>query len=250
MKVDTSVRKGEITFDAALAGPGARARQYTLRAAIRDRRPHGRRVHEQAVQGRRPEGRPHRRSPRNGSPRSSGTSTRRRTPYDVERVAASRPAGKLLDAGPARALRLPRVLDRRPGFLPERHAHLPLRRAAGQRPGRRRAATYDGAEETPAAAARASASTSSTPTTTAASRASHLSFAEILRAADDVGMLVSFSQPHFGQYDWKAADADATNGYARHAEFYVRAAAEPSVGRVLLHEPQRHRLRRGHEPGP
>jgi len=59
---------------------------------------------------------------------------------------------------------------------------------------------------------------------------SHLGFDEILRAADDVGMLVSFSQPHFGHYDWKAPDADANNGYARHAEFYVRAAQNhPSV---------------------
>lgn len=59
---------------------------------------------------------------------------------------------------------------------------------------------------------------------------SHLSFAEILRAADDVGMLVSFSQPHFGHYRWDAPDADQTNGYARHAEFYVRAAQNhPSV---------------------
>jgi hypothetical protein len=53
---------------------------------------------------------------------------------------------------------------------------------------------------------------------------SHMSFAELLRAADDVGILVAFSQPHFGHYDWKAADADRSNGYARHAEFYVRAA--------------------------
>jgi hypothetical protein len=59
---------------------------------------------------------------------------------------------------------------------------------------------------------------------------SHVSFAEVLRAADDVGMLVAFSQPHFGHYDWKAADADHANGYARHAEFYVRAAQNhPSV---------------------
>jgi hypothetical protein len=59
---------------------------------------------------------------------------------------------------------------------------------------------------------------------------SHLGFAEILRAADDMGMLVSFSQPHFGQYDWKSPDADRTNGYARHAEFYVRVAQDhPSV---------------------
>ena len=43
-------------------------------------------------------------------------------------------------------------------------------------------------------------------------------------------MLVAFSQPHFGHYDWKAPDADRNNGYARHAEFYVRAAQNhPSV---------------------
>ncbi len=59
---------------------------------------------------------------------------------------------------------------------------------------------------------------------------SHLSFAEILRAADDEGMLVALSQPHFSHYDWQAADADQSNGYARHAEFYVRAAQNhPSV---------------------
>ncbi len=53
---------------------------------------------------------------------------------------------------------------------------------------------------------------------------SHLSFSEILRAADDVGMLVAFSQPHFAHYDWESPDADANNGYARHAAFYVRVA--------------------------
>ncbi|MHC4228714.1 MAG: glycoside hydrolase family 2 protein, partial [Planctomycetota bacterium] len=59
---------------------------------------------------------------------------------------------------------------------------------------------------------------------------SHLSFAEVLRAADDVGMLVALSQPHFAHYDWEAPDADETNGYARHAEFYVRVAQNhPSV---------------------
>jgi beta-galactosidase len=59
---------------------------------------------------------------------------------------------------------------------------------------------------------------------------SHVSFEEVLRAADDVGMLVALSQPHFAHYEWKAADADTTNGYARHAEFYVRAAQNhPSV---------------------
>ena len=58
----------------------------------------------------------------------------------------------------------------------------------------------------------------------------HVSFAEILRAADDVGMLVGFSQPNFNQYDWSAPNADQENGYARHAEYYVRAAENhPSV---------------------
>ncbi|MCX7047821.1 MAG: hypothetical protein NTX50_20340 [Candidatus Sumerlaeota bacterium] len=52
----------------------------------------------------------------------------------------------------------------------------------------------------------------------------HLGFTELLRAADDAGMLVSFSQPHFSQYEWKAPDADQNNSYARHAAFYVRVA--------------------------
>lgn len=59
---------------------------------------------------------------------------------------------------------------------------------------------------------------------------SHLSFEEILRAADDVGMLVALSQPHFGNYDWNSPDADGTNGYAHLAAFYVRVAQNhPSV---------------------
>jgi hypothetical protein len=58
----------------------------------------------------------------------------------------------------------------------------------------------------------------------------HMTFAEELRAADDVGMLVGLSQPHFGQYDWKAPDADQKNGYARLAAFYVGVAGNhPSV---------------------
>ncbi|MDP6354304.1 MAG: hypothetical protein QF473_04350, partial [Planctomycetota bacterium] len=59
---------------------------------------------------------------------------------------------------------------------------------------------------------------------------SHLSFEEILKAADDVGMLVAFSQPHFGHYDWQASDAGETNGYLRHAKFYAQVAQNhPSV---------------------
>jgi len=58
----------------------------------------------------------------------------------------------------------------------------------------------------------------------------HLGFEEVLRAADDAGVLVALSQPHFGHYDWQAPGADQTNGYARHAEFYVHVAGNhPSV---------------------
>jgi len=58
----------------------------------------------------------------------------------------------------------------------------------------------------------------------------HRAFEEVLRAADDEGILVSFSQPHFGQYNWDSAEADSTNGYAQHAAFYVRVAQNhPSV---------------------
>ncbi len=58
----------------------------------------------------------------------------------------------------------------------------------------------------------------------------HLDFSEILRAADDVGMLVGFTQPHFSHYEWSAADADEKNGYARHAAYYARVAGlHPSV---------------------
>jgi len=59
---------------------------------------------------------------------------------------------------------------------------------------------------------------------------SHLSFTEILDAADDHGMLVALSMPHFGQYDWDSPEAEASNGYAQLAEFYARVAqSHPSV---------------------
>ncbi len=59
---------------------------------------------------------------------------------------------------------------------------------------------------------------------------SHISYAEVLKAADDAGMLYFLAQPHFDQYEWDAADADQTNGYASHAAFYVRVAGNhPSV---------------------
>ncbi len=58
----------------------------------------------------------------------------------------------------------------------------------------------------------------------------HRAFEEILRAADDEGVLVAFSQPHFGQYDWAPPLADSINGYLQHARFYVGVAQNhPSV---------------------
>lgn len=58
----------------------------------------------------------------------------------------------------------------------------------------------------------------------------HLAMEEILRAADDTGMLVALTQPHFSHYDWKSADAERTNGYADHAAYYARVAgSHPSV---------------------
>ena len=75
---------------------------------------------------------------------------------------------------------------------------------------------------------------------------SHLSFAEILRAADDTGVLVALSQPHFSVYDWKTPYADQTNGYACHAEFYVRVCGEPPAAGLLLDERQCHGLQRGY----
>ena len=44
------------------------------------------------------------------------------------------------------------------------------------------------------------------------------------QAADDVGMLHGHVAAPFSHYDWKQPDADRTNGYAQHAEFYVRAS--------------------------
>ena len=169
VKVDTSVRKWEITFDAALEGLAPDA-QYALRAADHRRtaasvkeftsKPFqagdlkdGRIAVHREVEAREALGHPH-----------------AAEQYDVERLAAGRRRQGARHR-PARAFRLPRVLDRRPRLLPERHPHLPLRRPAGQRPGRRRAGHLRGRQGEPAAAARASASTSSTPTTTAASRA-------------------------------------------------------------------------------
>ena len=226
VKIDTSVRKGEITVSAALDGLAADA-AYTLRVEIRTEDRVVRQFTSKAFKagdlkdGRiavtekwKPEKLWDVHTPQNTLHRPGFAARGRRTSSWTL---------------PARALRVPRVLDRRPGLLPQRHAHLPLRRAAGQRPDRGAVGDLRGARETMKRLQSFGINFVYTHNY-GCEPGSHVSFAEILRAADDVGMLVAFSQPHFSHYDWKAADADRTNGYARHAEFYVRAAQNhPSV---------------------
>ena len=227
-----SCAKGEITLDAALLGLAADG-QYKLAGTDHRRTDHrqqrqDRGIHQQAIQGRdlkdgriaftekwKPEqalGHPH-------------PTEHVRTPAVV---AGRRRQGT--GHGPPGPLWVPRVLDRRPGFLPERHAASSSRRAARQRPGRRGLGRPTRRREESLQRLKSFGINFVYTHNYGCEPGSHLSFAEILRAADDVGMLVSFSQPHFGHYDWKAADADQNNGYARHAEFYVRVAQNhPSV---------------------
>ncbi len=59
---------------------------------------------------------------------------------------------------------------------------------------------------------------------------SHIAFEEILRAADDVGMILSFSLPHMRDYDWSGEQPEKRSGYERHLEWYVKCAQNhPSV---------------------
>ncbi len=58
----------------------------------------------------------------------------------------------------------------------------------------------------------------------------HIAFEEILRAADDVGVLLSFSLPHRRNYDWEGEEPEKRNGYERDLEWYVGTAQNhPSV---------------------
>ena len=60
----------------------------------------------------------------------------------------------------------------------------------------------------------------------------HLDYDEILRAADDEGMLVSFSLPNWIDYDWpwNTKDPEKSNGYPQDVEYYIRSAENhPSV---------------------
>jgi len=59
---------------------------------------------------------------------------------------------------------------------------------------------------------------------------SHIAFEEILRAADDVGVALSFSLPQMRDYNWEGEKPEKRNGYERHVEYYARCAGNhPSV---------------------
>ncbi len=53
---------------------------------------------------------------------------------------------------------------------------------------------------------------------------SHLAYEEILRAADEVGMLVALTQPHFSNYDWRREGGRDEKMYRQHARYYARVA--------------------------
>jgi len=226
VKLDTSVRKGEITLTATLANlaPGA---AYTLRAVVSD---HGRKVREFAGPALRAE------DLKEG--RAAVTEKWKpeklwdiHTPQNTCELAVSLVAegGRVLDAAyPLRFGFREFWIDGRDFYLNGSRIFLsavPLDNAQVSAA----AASYAGAKETLLRLKQIGINFVYTHNYDCMPGA-HLSFAEILRAADDVGMLVALSQPHFAQYDWKSPEADQRNGYAEHAKFYVRVAgSHPSV---------------------
>ena len=219
VKIDTSVRKGEITVNAALPDV-AESGQYTLRAAITDK---GKKVAEFTSK------------PFAGSDlkESRIAFTEKwmperlwdiHTPQNMYDVAVSLvESGKLLDTTvPMRFGFREFWIDGRDFYLNGTRIFLSCVVLSNGQNGAA-LATYEAAKESMQRLQSFGINYVYTGNY-GCEPGSHLGFAEILRAADDTGMLIAFSQPHFGHYDWKAADAEKTNGFARHAEFYVRAA--------------------------
>ncbi len=226
VKVDTSVRKSEIIFDAGLDGIDADT-QYTLRARITDNGKSVRQFTSKVFQ---------KSDLKNG--RFAFTENWKpeklwdiHTPRNTYRLDLSllESGGKVLDAGyPVRFGFRELWIDGRDFFLNGTRIFLS-------------AVPLDNAQISAALANYGAARESMERLKSfginfvythnyGCEPGSHLSFAKVLKAADDVGMLVALSQPHFAHYDWEAPDADETNGYARHAEFYVRVAQNhPSV---------------------
>jgi beta-galactosidase/beta-glucuronidase len=220
VKVDTSVRKGEIVFDAALTGL-AESKQYTLRAEIRD---NGQRIETFTSNAFAPsvlKGGHLAFTAKWDPPKLWDL----HTPGNLYQVDLS-----LLDEGnnvadtalPVRFGFREFWIDGRDFYLNGSRIYLSCVPLDNAQVGAAWA-SYEGAKESMLRLQSFGINFVYTHNY-GCEPGTHLSFAEILRAADDVGMLVSFSQPHFGQYDWKALGAEANNLYARHAEFYVRAA--------------------------
>jgi hypothetical protein len=226
VKVDTSVRKGEITVTAALDGLAADL-PYTLHVEIRD---NGRAVNQFTSK------------PFKAGDLKAGrvTVSEKWKPeklWDIHtptnmlnlRVALVEAGGKVLDACyPVRFGFREFWIDGRDFYLNGTRIYLSAVPLDNAQLGAR-TATYEGARETMQRLQSFGINYVYTHNY-GCEPGSHVSFADILRAADDVGMLVAFSQPHFAHYDWQASGADRTNGYAHHAAFYVRAAQDhPSV---------------------
>jgi hypothetical protein len=226
VKVDTSVRKGEITVRAALEGLAAGA-SFALRVKLEQ---DGRTVHEFASQ-----------AFKAGDLRRGCLAVTEKwkpeklwdvhTPQNMltAQIALVDAVGELLDAyRPVRFGYREWWIDGRDFYLNGTRIHLSAVPLDNAQIGAR-TATYEAARETMKRLQGFGINFVYTHNY-GCEPGSHVSFAEVLRAADDVGMLVAFSQPHFSHYDWKAADADRANGYARYAEVYVRAAQNhPSV---------------------
>jgi beta-galactosidase len=226
VKVDTSVRRWQITFDTALVALDAKAR-YVLRARIKD----GNRQVEEFTS------KPFQESdlingriaiPEHWRPEKLWDTHTPRNQYEVS-LSLLDAGGKLLDTAlPARFGFRELWIDGRDFYLNGTRIYLsavPIDNAQGSST----MAGYDAARATLQRFKSFGINFVYTHNY-GCEPGAHVSFEEILKAADDEGMLLSFSQPHFGHYDWSAPDADETNGYAQHARFYVRVAQNhPSV---------------------
>jgi hypothetical protein len=226
VKVDTSVRKGEITFSVALEGLAADVK-HALRINMRE---NGRDVREF-------------KSPEFKASDLKGgrlTVTKKWTPrklWDIHtpqnqlaaEVALEETSGRLLDAAyPVRFGFREFWIDGRDFYLNGTRIYLSAVPLDNAQLGARTASS-EGARETMKRFQSFGINFVYTHNY-GCEPGSHVSFAEVLKAADDLGMLVALSQPHFAHYQWKERDADLSNGYARHAEFYVRTAQNhPSV---------------------
>lgn len=229
VKVDTSIRKGEITFDTALQGLDVSG-QYTLRARIVDNRDNGRSMREFTSK------------PFRGGDLKNGRiaftenwKPKKRwdlhTPQNVFNLQLSllQGGGKLLDVSHDVRFGFRELwIEGRDFFLNGTRIFLSAVPLDNAQVGAA-LANYDAAKESLLRLKSFGINFVYTHNY-GCEPGSHLGFAEILRAADDVGMLISFSQPHFGHYEWQTSDAAQNNGYAPHAEFYVRVAQNhPSV---------------------